>query len=336
MFNPMISCRVHELREFSSRWLLVSLPVLVLLLALPVSVLAENGEDSEVYLLGNGDLLQLSVWQMPELDRTLTVDENGQITVPMIGEVEATGRSGSDVEREIVDRIQVYHRSITRVSIEVTEYLSKAFYVLGAVTSPGKYSLWPMPDAWGAMREAGGVSAEGDLSRVRIYRLQDGVQVLETFDLEAMLAAGGELQLPALAPGETVEVPRRPALPSSYQGRDGIYVFGEVLRPGVYRLEAGSRDVLGFILQAGGPTPTANMGKVLLMRTTEDGSLFRFEMDLNEYLADADASHNPTIQGGDTIYVPRKTALGSLISSNLAILTTIATLLTSVLLLRNN
>jgi polysaccharide biosynthesis/export protein len=330
----MISHRVRGHREFSSLW--PGLLILALLLALPVVALAQDGADAQAYRLGHGDELQLSVWQMPELDRVLTVDENGRITVPMIGEVAASGRSSSEVEREIVDRIQVYHRNITRVSIEVTEYISKAFYVLGAVTQPGKYSVWPPPDVWGALREAGGVSAEGDLSRVRIYRLRDGAQVLETIDLEAILARGGELQLPPLDPGETVEVPRRPVIPSSYQGRDGIYVFGEVLRPGVYRLEAGSRDVLGFILQAGGTTPNANLGKVLLMRTAEDGSLFRYEMDLNEYLADADASHNPTIQGGDTIFVPRKTPLGSLISSNLAILTTIATLFTSVLLLRNN
>ncbi len=334
MIYPMISRHVAGCRERFLRQLTLSF--LILVLALPTGVSAQGDSDAEAYQLGIGDQLQLSVWQMPELDRTLTVDENGSITVPMIGEVAASGRSGSEVEREIVDRIQVYHRNITRVSIEVTEYLSKAFYVLGAVTQPGKYSLWPLPNVLGAMREAGGALAEGDLSRVRIYRIRDGAQVLETFDLEAILARGGELQLPALAPGETVEVPRRPNVPSSYQGRDGVYVFGEVLQPGVYRLEVGSRDILGFILQAGGATPDADMSKVLLMRTAEDGSLFRFEVNIDEYLADADVSHNPTIQGGDTIFVSRRAPLGSLIRSNLAILTTIATLLTSVLLLRNN
>ncbi len=333
MFDPITPRRTASVRV--PPWFAAVLCI-VLAFFQPTMAFGQAESVLEPYRLGVGDVMQLSVWQMPDLDRSLTVDENGRITVPMIGEVRAAGRIAPEIEQEIVDRIQVYHRNITRVSIELTDHVSKSFYVLGAVTSPGKYSVWPMPDVWGALREAGGVAADGDLSRVRIYRRRDGRQVLESLDLEAMLATEGELSLPPLAPGETVEVPRRPAVPSTYQGRDGIYVFGEVLRPGVYRLEAGSRDVLGFILQAGGPTEFANMGKVVLLRTRPDGSLFRYEMDLGEYLDDADPSHNPTIEGGDTIFVPRQTPIMGLIRSNLAILTTIATLLTTVILLRNN
>lgn len=293
-------------------------------------------QSTPLYELGIADRLQLSVWQMPELDRLLTVDENGNITVPMIGEVRAEGRNVGAVEAEIIERIQVFHRNITRVSIEVTEYNSRAFYVLGAVTQPGKYTIWPIPNVWQAIREAGGLTAEGDLSQVRVYRQKNGQQVLEHYDIESILSREGVLELPTLASGETVEVPRRPTVPANYQGRDGVYVFGEVLRPGVYRLEAGSRDMLGFILQAGGFTEDADLNAVLLLRTRQDGSLFRFKMNLNEYLADADSSHNPSIRGGDTIFVPRHTQVIGLIRSNLAILTTVATLLTSVILLRTN
>jgi protein involved in polysaccharide export with SLBB domain len=100
-------------------------------------------------------------------------------------------------------------------------------------------------------------------------------------------------------------------------------------------METGSRDVLGFILQAGGPTSEADLGKVVLLRPRPDGSLLRLEMNLDEYLADADESHNPDVQPGDTIFLPRETAVMSLIRSNLAVLTTIATLVTSIILLRN-
>ena len=292
-------------------------------------------ETPPPYHLGVGDVMELRVWQMPELDRTMTVDESGRLTVPLIGDVRATGRLVPDVEEEIVERIQVFHRNISRVSLELTEYNSKAFFVIGAVVTPGRYADWPLPDVWQAIRSAGGVSPEGDLSRVRVYRLQDGKQVLETYDIEALTAQEGVLALPQLEPGETVEVPRMPMNPSNYVGRDGIYVFGEVVTPGVYRVEAGSRDVLGFILQAGGPGPNADLGEVLLLRQRPDGSLLRLEMDLRGYLDDADDSQNPRVQPGDTIYVPSQTPVMTLVRSNLAVLTTIATLLTSVILLRN-
>lgn len=332
MSIPIIAQNAHA--RGLSRMLWGLLALLLLLPARPS--VAQQGAGEMPYRLGPGDILQLSVWQMPELDRTLTVDENGRITVPLIGEVRADERLPSEIEGEIVERIQVYHRNISRVSVEVMEYNSKAFYVLGAVLLPGRYSMWPMPNVWQAIREAGGIGPDGDLSRVRVYRQREGLQVLENYDLEAMLEREGALDLPPLEAGETVEVPRRPADPAAYQGRDGIYVYGQVLRPGVYRLEAGSRDVLGLILQAGGPLSDADMGKVLLLRNRPDGSLFRFEMNLDEYLADADGSNNPGIQGGDTIFVPRETPVMALIRSNLAVLTTIGTLLTTVILLRNN
>jgi protein involved in polysaccharide export with SLBB domain len=292
--------------------------------------------EAPVYRLGPGDVFNLRVWQVPDLDRSLTVDENGRFTVPLIGDVQAAGRTAPEVEAEIVERIQVFHRSVSRVSLELTAYNSKAFYVIGAVITPGRYATWPLPDVWRAIREAGGVATDGDLSRVRVYRLRDGQQVLETYNIEALTAQEGVLALPELAPGETVEVPRRPVNPAGYVGSDGIYVFGQVLHPGVYRVEAGARDVLGFILQAGGPLTDAELGKVVLLRPRSDGSLLRLEMNLDEYLADADESHNPDVQAGDTIFIPRQTAVIGLIRSNLGILTTIATLLTSFILLRNN
>ena len=289
-----------------------------------------------LYRLGPGDALNLRVWQVPDLDRSLTVDENGRFTVPLIGDVQAAGRTAPEIEAEIVERIQVFHRNVSRVSLELTAYNSKAFYVIGAVITPGRYAAWPMPDVWRAIREAGGVAPDGDLSHVRVYRLRDGQQVLETYNIEALTAQEGVLALPELAPGETVEVPHRPVNPAGYVGSDGIYVFGQVLNPGVYRVEAGARDVLGFVLQAGGPLADADIGKVVLLRPRPDGSLLRLEMNLKEYLADADVSHNPEVQVGDTIFIPRQTAVIGLIRSNLAILTTFATLMTSIILLRNN
>jgi polysaccharide export outer membrane protein len=287
------------------------------------------------YRLGSQDEVELSIPQQPELDRSLTVDDDGNLTLPLIGEVEAAGRGLADLESEILKRIQVFHRDVTRVSLEVSAYNSKAVWVLGAVTNPGKYSAYPVPNVWQAIRGAGGATVDGDLGRVRIYRERDGDQVLETFDLQSMISAEGVLAVPPLAPGETVEVARLPASPGNYVGRDGIYVLGEVTTPGVYRAEPGSDDLLGFILQAGGPLDSAKLGKVLLLRDNADGSLNRMEIDLDRYLDEADVAQNPQVLPGDTIFVPRQRQIGQFLRSNLGILTGIATLVTSIVLLSN-
>jgi len=302
------------------------------LVLLAFAASAQNA-SIEPYRVGNYDVLALSIWQQPELDRALNVDENGHVTVPLIGVVEADGRTLVDLEAEILERIQVYHRDVTRVSLEVTEFNSKAVYVLGAVTIPGKYAVYPVPNIWQAIREAGGITPEGDLSRVRLYREVDGQQVLETYNLQALLNAEGVLDVPSLASGETVEVPRRPVIPGTYSGRDGVYVLGQVLTPGIYRIEPGSQDLLGFILQAGGPLDAADLGDVLLLRTRADGSLLRYRLDLARYLDSADAQSNPLVLPGDTIFVPREAQVSRIINNNLAILTGLATLLTSALLI---
>ena len=284
------------------------------------------------YQVGKSDVLNLSIWQRPELDRSLTVDDSGRLTVPLIGLLEAEGRTLDDLEQEILERMQVFHRDISRVSLEVSAYNSKAIYVLGAVTSPGKHAIYPIPNLWEAIREAGGAAPDGDLTRVRIFREIDGRQILETYNLQQMLMTEGAISVPALSPGETVEVPRQPTAPGAYTGRDRIYVLGYVASPGIYRIEQGSQDVLGFILQAGGPQTNSNMGRVLLLRSGSDGSLTRLELDLMDYLERVDAQQNPQVLPGDTIFVPRETQVSGIISSNLGILTGFATLLTSILL----
>jgi polysaccharide biosynthesis/export protein len=320
--------------EFQGR-ILRALVLLVLLTTVTVASAQAQSEGSplELYKVGVSDLLRLSVWQQPELDRTLTVDEDGLITVPLIGEVRAAGYSLSELEQEILNRIQVFHRDVPRVTLDMAEYNSKAIYVLGAVTQPGKFAVYPVPNVWQAIREAGGVAPDGDLSRVRIYRNIDGQQVVETINLEALIGTAGLLEVPVLHPGETVDVPRQPLVPGSYTGQGGVYVLGEVLRPGVFRIESGVRDMLGFILQAGGPTEHADMSKVLLLRTQPDGSLIRLEMNLSSFLEDADRKQNPLVEPGDTIFLSRGAQISSIIRSNLAIVTGFVTVLTSIILI---
>jgi polysaccharide export outer membrane protein len=293
----------------------------------------------EPYRVGIYDVLQLSIYQEPELDRALTVDENGNISVPLIGDVRAEGRTLVELENEILQRIQVYHRNVTRVALEVTAYDSRAIYVLGAVITPGKHAVYPIPNLWQAIREAGGITAEGDLSRVRIYRNVDGQQILETHNLEALIAQEGLLAVPGLNPGDTVEVPSRPATPGTYPGHDGIYVLGEVITPGIYRTEPSSHDVLSFILQAGGHTEIADLKKVFLLRLQADGSLGRQVLNIERYMEHGELEQNPQVKPGDTIFVSRRPAMSESVARNLSVITSLVAVVTSmatlVLLYRN-
>ncbi|MCP4545692.1 MAG: hypothetical protein GY835_04385 [bacterium] len=320
-----------------SRKSLIVMAAVLLLSAVPsLQLAAQPVADVDLYRIGSRDVLTLTVWQKTELDREMVVDEGGRLNVPLIGYVNVENRTLSEVQQEILEDIQIYHREVTRVSLEVKEYNSKAIFVLGSVSQPGKYALYPVPDVWSAIREAGGVSPQGDLSRVRITRLVNGERTVEIVNLQARITAGGTLEPIPLHPGDSVDVPPQPALAGAYIGRDSVYVLGEVLRPGIYRLEADNQDLLGLILQAGGPTDDADMDEVLLLRTRADGSLIRFELSISEYLDDADRTDNPKVLAGDTIYVTQSRQFSRLIRNNLAILTGLATLVTSIILINNS
>lgn len=288
------------------------------------------------YVPGKGDILAFSVWQAPELDRELRVDEDGRIVLPLVGAMSIEGRNLAQLEAAIHERLQIFNRSYDRVSLQPLEFNSRAVYVLGAVTQPGKVALWPMPDLWGAIREAGGAAADGDLSRVRLYHNRDGREWVETVDLIALFASGDEVQTPNLLPGETVEVPRRPVSPGSYEGPRNVYVFGHVVNPGVYPADSGVRDALGFILKAGGPLPTGDLSRVAILRRQADGKMLRLEVDLDRLLEDGDATQNPQLIDGDTIFVPRGGRVRTFMRENVGILTSLVTMVVTIVVATRN
>jgi len=89
------------------------------------------------YHLGVGDVLQLSVWQQPTLDRELTVRDDGTVVVPLVGEVKAAGLTVPELEDLLARRLRSFNRDITEVSVTVSKYQSLQIYVMGAVAKPG-------------------------------------------------------------------------------------------------------------------------------------------------------------------------------------------------------
>jgi polysaccharide export outer membrane protein len=244
----------------------------LLLTALALLGLLANSSLGQEYKIGTEDVLKVTFWQQPELNTVVKVTKEGKITLPVIGDVQASGLSTDELSRTILEKISFFNRNISQATITVLEYNSQKVFIQGQVLNPGKYTFEVIPDVWDLIREAGGPTESADLSRIEVIR-GSGSEAgkSEVINLKRWQEKGELDKLPALKPGDVVDVPRLPLgiqadkiSGPAYAGKNVFYVYGEVARPGMFPLET-SIDVLEGLVLAGGPTPSANLKKVTVV-----------------------------------------------------------------------
>lgn len=212
--------------------------------------------DSD-YRLGSGDLLRVNVFGSPELSGEVRVSESGFITYPLVGQVQVSGKSPAQVEAQLVSLFTDggYLRN-PQVSVLVMEYRSQKVSVLGHVTKPGQYSLTSASRVLDMLAEAGGPVNEEAGDFATLMR-KDGSKA--TIDLTALFSGDPE-QNHAVSGGDTIYVPRAPQ----------FYVYGEVQKPGMYKLERGM-TVSRAISAGGGLTTRGSERRVVIKRRDKQG-----------------------------------------------------------------
>ncbi len=223
------------------------------------------------YEIGVDDIIQVSFWQDPGLNEQVTVKSDGKITLSVIGDITAAGLTTSELSRKIVEQVSRFNRDITQAAVTVLQYGSQTVFVQGEVMSPGRYAREIIPDIWTIIKEMGGASPTGDLSRVQLIRggtVNPG-KVITVNVLDAV-ADQDFSKLPKVYPHDIIRVPATVGavasaeIPQSSVARQNVYyVLGAVSRPGPYPLQDGM-DLLEAIALAGGSLPDANLKEVTI------------------------------------------------------------------------
>src|SRR5437773_12256621 len=99
-----------------------------------------NSKDPDEFLIGNDDVLAINVWKETEISRSVPVRSDGKISLPLVGEVQASGHTPRQLEQEIAKRLENYI-SEPEVTVIVQQINSQNFNVLGQVAKPGLYQL---------------------------------------------------------------------------------------------------------------------------------------------------------------------------------------------------
>jgi polysaccharide export outer membrane protein len=158
------------------------------------------------YIIGAGDVLQVFVWKEPELTREVKVRLDGGMTLPLVGEVEAAGRTTTDLTTYLRT---AYARFISspNVTVELRQANSARFYVLGLVLTPGEYPITGRVTVVQALALAGGFKEFAKTEEIVILRQEGDTQKFLPFNYRKLSGGSASSQNIDLRPGDTVLVP---------------------------------------------------------------------------------------------------------------------------------
>jgi len=164
-------------------------------------------QHDDVYLIGAEDVLSINVWKEPEISRTLPVRLDGRISLPLVGEVQAAGRTPFQLEQEITSKLKNYI-SDPAVAVMVQQSRSKRFNVLGQVVRPGSYLLTNSTTVLDAIAMAGGFRDFAKQKSIYVLRRNpDGTETRLPFNYKEVVKGKNTEQNVRLLPRDTVVIP---------------------------------------------------------------------------------------------------------------------------------
>lgn len=260
------------------QWLKPSALCMVFLLSLVAHPVAAQPE----YLLAPGDILKISVFKNPDLSLDVRVSESGAIGYPLIGSVPVKGLTLQAAESKIAQMLRDGGFVVNpQVNILLTEGFGNLVSVIGEVNKSGRYSV----DAAGGhisgmLAAAGGVAPTGG-EIITVSGTRNAKPFRRDVDIVKMSSTGNQADDIELFGGDTLYVNRAPM----------FYIYGQVQKPGQYRLERGM-TVIQALATGGGVT-----GK-----GTQRG-IVRHRRDPNGKVKEEGVSMDDDVQDRDVIYV---------------------------------
>jgi len=218
-------------------------------------------EDS--YLIGSEDLLEIEAYNVDELKKTVRVNSQGDIALPLIGVINIKGLTTSEVEQLIAKKLEKYVEE-TVVTVYMKEYKSQRISVMGAVNTPQVFALTGQRYLLDMLMMAGGLSKDAGnicyVIRPTLRSNPDSRASTIVIDLGELLENGNlSLNIPVFA-GDVINVPKGGV----------IFVDGAVNSPGAFNLN-GKITVVQAITMAKGVTGTANLSDVRIFRENKKG-----------------------------------------------------------------
>ncbi len=245
-----------------------------------------KASERREYTISPGDVVRITVYDHPDLGTVTRVSETGRVNLALVGEVPVTGVTPPQAAARIAARLRdgKFIKN-AQVSVFVERHRSPLVSILGEVQRPGKFPLRDpntedIRTVSDLLAAAGGVNANAADYATLIKKGEKGT-TSQRIDLIALLQRGDMNQNVAIDAGDVLHVPRTPL----------FYIYGEVQRPGTYRLER-DMTLMQALAVGGGPNQRGTTRGIEIRRRNGDGSVTTKKAKLTE-----------TLQPEDVIYV---------------------------------
>jgi polysaccharide export outer membrane protein len=272
-----------------------------------MGTLSSKRDPYHDYRIGPEDLLEISVFEVEKLNKTVRVSSQGNISIPLLGVLMVKGLTANQLERELTHLLAEKYLRNPQVSVFIKEYRSQRVSVLGAVKEPRVFEVTGQRTILDMLAMAGGLNddAGGTLFLFRPSHVGTEAPTKEkdpegegprTFiiSLEELLVKGDlALNLPVIH-GDVVNIPVS----------DKVFVGGEVWRPGGFLLGGKKMTLSQAVVLAGGLKPQARASETRIFRYSQAGT-GREILTADVYAIQKGKIEDLTLKDNDIIIVPK-------------------------------
>ena len=274
--------------------------------AVPGSMPVTAPGNALEYRIGREDLIEITVFEASELNRTLRVSANGEITLPLVGTVRAEGLAPRTLESVLEELLRRTYLKDPHVGVFVREMQSHPVSVFGAVRKPGVYQLRGEKTVIEVLALAEGLADDaGDTVLVERGAGPDSAPLGETVQvsLKSLLTSADSGANVRVRPGDIVKVTRAGI----------VYVVGEVRKPGGFLLRTNENiSVLQALALAEGLTRTSAKNQARIIRTNpETGARMELPIRLGDILTGR--AQDALLLPRDIVFVPNSAAKSALL-----------------------
>lgn len=300
-------------------------------LSFPADESDQASEDPELiseYIIGAGDVIQVTVWQYDEFGTTVTVGPDGRIAIPVLGDMFAAGYTREDLKKNITEMLTRFVREGAEVTVSVLQFNSQKIHIFGALENPRTITFSTAPPFLEVVIQSQ-FTPDADLESVTIFPEEVSTRKSVKIDVAELLRTGNTAQLPKLYPGDRIYIPRKGLLGTEASGgtqsqpiEDGtgasispseaekpekkfiIHVIGSpVGRPSSLDFPE-EPTLIEVVLKAGSVSDGMTLRYLRIVRTGPGIGERIIDVNLEEYLDTGDVSLLPRLYSGDIIYFP--------------------------------
>ena len=245
------------------------------------------------YRLGPEDVLEVTVFEMDQFNRSVRVSGDGSINLPLIGAIRVGGLVPEEAAARVADKLGDEYVQNPQVSIFVKEFNSRKLSLLGAVEKPATYPLLGRRSLLQLLADAGSVTEQADRVLYVFRQSEDGRRARLVVPLSELLVRGDPRWDIWLRPGDVVSVP-----PKEYIE---VSVLGAVERPGIFELPKAEASLLKALARAQWLNRRGSKKGIEIQRSSHSGKNVILEVNLQDILSGK--TPDVMLYEGDVVFV---------------------------------